>query len=98
PRRLPADPGEPREGAEIGPRELAGKGLLAAGPAAEERQAGPGLRRLHLRRLPVRAGQTALPETAEPHRRDPRRALEAGPLLRRQEEKPGAAAVGDVRP
>ena len=44
----------------------------------------PGLRRLHLRRLPVRAGQPALPETAEPHRQHPRRALEAGQVLRRQ--------------
>ena len=36
PRRLPADPGQPREGAEIGPRRLAGGGLLEAGPAAED--------------------------------------------------------------
>ena len=53
PRRLPADPGQPRGGAESGPRQLAGGGLLEAGPAAEDAQAGPGLRRLHLRRLPV---------------------------------------------
>ena len=50
-------------------------------------QAGPGLRRLHLRRLPVGAGETALPETAEPHRQHPRRALEAGQVLRRQTRK-----------
>ena len=65
---------------------------------AEERQAGPGLRRLHLRRLPVRPGEPAVSETAEPHRLDPRRALEAGPLLRRQQSETEAAAVGDVRP
>ena len=61
------------------------------------REAGPGLRRLHLRRLPVRPEEPALPETAEPHRQHPRRALEAGQVLRRQRSR-GAAAVGDVRP
>ena len=59
---------------------------------------GPGLRRLHLRRLPVRARKAGpYPKAAEPHRQHPRRALEAGQVLRRQ-RKPGAAAVGDVRP
>ena len=38
----------------------------------------------------------ALPETPEPHRQHPRRALEAGQVLRRQ--APQTAAVGDVRP
>ena len=43
---------------------------------------GAGLRRLHLRRLPVGPEQPALPETAQPHRQHPRRALEAGQVLR----------------
>ena len=58
---------------------------------------GPGLRRLHLRRLPVGPEKRALPETAQPHRQHPRRALEARQVLRHQ-AKTGAAAVGDVRP
>ena len=41
--------------------------------------------------------QPALPETAEPHRQHPRRALEAGQVLRRQRHTK-RAAVGDVRP
>ena len=82
------------------PRRLAGGGLLEARPPPEDREAGPGLRRLHLRRLPVRAEETALPETAEPHRQHPRRPLEAGEVLRRlqPEAQNEAAAVGDVRP
>ena len=65
-----------------------------------EERAGPGLRRLHLRRLPVRAEATALPETAEPHRQHPRRPLEAGEIPRRLQPaaQTQAAAVGDVRP
>ena len=45
---------------------------------------GPGLRRLHLRRLPVGPGPRPLSETAEPHRQHPRRALEDRQVPRRR--------------
>ncbi len=96
PRRLPADAGEPGGGAEERPRRWQGVDYskLVLNPSLERLH--PGLHRLHLRRLPVRPEQRALPETAEPHRQHPRRALEAGQVPRRQ--APQAAAVGDVRP
>ena len=85
PRRLPADPGQPRRRRRRAPAPT-GRGsttpTLVLRPATPN--AGPGLRRLHLRRLPVRPGERALPETAEPHRQHPRRALEAGQVLRRR--------------
>ena len=57
---------------------------LVLNPTAD---AGPELHRLHLRRLPVRPEERALPETAQPHRQHPRRPLEAGQVLRRQGQR-----------
>ena len=76
--------------------ELAGRRLLEARPAPVLEPLRAGLPRLHLRRLPVGPGEPSLPESAEPHRQHPRRALEAGQVLRREGAQ--TAAVGDVRP
>ena len=59
-------------------------------------EAGPGLHRLHLRRLAVRASTRPLPRAAEPRRQHSRAPLQARSLLRRQRQ--GARPVGDVRP
>ena len=61
------------------PRRLAGRRLLRSRPAPASRQAAAGLRRLHLRRLAVRAGERALPEAAEPHRQHPRGSAGSSP-------------------
>ena len=65
-------------------------------PAPLLREVRTGLRRLHLRRLPVRTVTRPLPQAAQPHSQHPRRALEAGQVPRRR--TPQTAAVGDVRP
>ena len=91
--RLPAHPGRSPRRAGARPGQLAGGRLLRPGPVPVS-PATPGLHRLYLRRLAVRAGHRPLPEAAEPHRQHPRAPLQDRPVLRRQRE--GAAPVGDV--
>jgi arylsulfatase A-like enzyme len=82
-RGLPAHTGGAARRAGEGSRPLGGGRLLRSGPAALG-QAAAGLRRLHVRRLAVRAGTRALSAAAEPHREHPRAPLQDRPLLRRR--------------
>ena len=68
---------EPLRRAPERPLGVAGPGLLVAGAARATARARAGLRRLHLRRLPGRAGLRPLRAAAAAHHQHPRDALEA---------------------